>query len=96
MRPFSTAELRGVLEVFPDGWARRRALSELIEAGVPAATADALSLMDVLTVPADRAWCLGTLADRASLTPGDRSALLLAAGTPAVRRRLGLRLENRE
>ncbi len=96
MRPFSAAQLRGVLEVFPDGWPRRRALTELLEAGVPASTADALSLMDILTAPGDRAWCLGTLADRPSLTPGDRSALLQAAGTPAVRRRLGLRLENRE
>jgi hypothetical protein len=95
VRRLSAAELRGVLDVFPDGWARRRALSELIAAGVPAQTADALSLLDVLQSPGDRAWCLGTLADTRKLSPEERTVLLQAAATPAGRRRLELRLGER-
>lgn len=92
----SAAELREILEAFPDGWARRRALSELIEAGVPESTADALSLIDVLQSPGDRAWCLGTLAHARSHSSEERSALLQAAATPAGRRRLELRLGGSE
>lgn len=92
VRRLSAGELREVLEIFPDGWARRRALSELIGAGVPAQTADALSLMDILQAAGDRAWCLGVLADSRILTSEERSALLGAAATPTGRRRLELRL----
>jgi hypothetical protein len=95
VRGLSSADLRGVLEVFPDGWARRRALSELIGAGVPARTADVLSLVDALQSPGDRAWCLGALADSRTLSSDERSALLQAAATPAGRRRLELRLGDR-
>jgi hypothetical protein len=92
LRRLSSTELREVLETFPDGWARRRALSDLIGAGAPAHTADALALIDVLQSPGDRAWCLGTLADSRILTSEERSSLLQAAATPAGRRRLELRL----
>lgn len=95
LRRQSAAELRAVVEVFPDGWARRRALSAMIEAGVPARTADVLSLVDTLQSPGDRAWCLSALADSRVLSPDDRSALFAAAGTPAGRRRLELRLGDR-
>ncbi len=95
LRRLSAAELREVLETFPDGWARRRALSELIAAGVPESTADALSLIDVLQSPGDRAWCLGTLAHTRIHSSEERSALLQAAATPAGRRRLELRLGDR-
>ena len=44
----STAGLRSILEGFPDGWARRRALLELLRAGIPAALPDALSLIEAL------------------------------------------------
>ena len=95
IRRLPAAELRGILEVFPDGWARRRVLSELIEAGVPARAADVLSLIDVLQSPGDRGWCLGTLADTRTLSPEERSALLQAAVTPAGRRRMELRFGER-
>lgn len=94
-RRLSLAELRGVVEVFPDGWARRRALSGLIEEGVPARAADVLSLLDLLQSPGDRAWCLSTVADARTLSSEERSALLQAAATPAGRRRLELRLGER-
>lgn len=88
----SPEDLRAVLAAFPDGWARRRALVDLIEAGVPERTADVLSLMEALQSPGDRSWCLGTLADARKLPPDERAALLQAAPTAAGRRRLELRL----
>src|SRR5215218_667190 len=54
--------LRSVAEAFPDGWARRRALIELLRNGAPAALGDALGLVEVLGSERDRLWCLGTLA----------------------------------
>jgi hypothetical protein len=90
VRRLSAEELRAVLEAFPDGWARRRVLSELIAEGVPPRAADVLSLVGALESPRDRAWCLGTLADTRTLSSEERSALLQAAATPAGRRRLEL------
>ena len=92
VRRLSSADLRSLLEAFPDGWARRRALVDLIEAGVPERAADVLSLLDALQSPGDRSWCLGTLADARKLSPDERTALLQAAPTAAGRRRLELRL----
>jgi len=92
VRRLSSADLRALLEAFPDGWARRRALVDLIEAGVPERATDVLSLMDALQSPGDRSWCLGTLADARKLSPDERTALLQAAPTAAGRRRLELRL----
>ena len=95
VRRLAPADLRSVLEAFPDGWARRRALVDLIEAGVPERTADVLALMDALQSPGDRSWCLGTLADARALSPDERNALLQAVPTAAGRRRLELRLGER-
>lgn len=93
LRQLSLGELRGVLEVFADGWARRRALAEILEAGIPGRTADALALVDTLQSPGDRSWCLGTLVDSRTLSSEEKSVLLDAAPTPAGRRRLSQRLD---
>jgi hypothetical protein len=85
-------ELRPLLEAFPDGWARRRALLELLRSGAPAALQDALGLVDALGSERDRAWCLGALADERPLSARDREALLATVPTPAARRRLERRL----
>lgn len=92
VRQLSPGELRGVVEVFADGWARRRALSELLEAGIPARTAEALALVGTLQSPGDRSWCLSTLAGSRALSSEERAILLQAAPSPAGRRRLELRL----
>jgi len=89
--------LRSVAEAFPDGWARRRALVELLRNGAPAALGDALGLLEILGSERDRLWCLGTLAStlaekRCALNPQDREALLAAAPSPTARRRLERRL----
>jgi len=88
----SGEELRPVLEAFPDGWARRRALLELLRSGTPAALPDALGLVEALGAERDRGWCLGALADERPLSARDREALLAAVPSPAARRRLEARL----
>ncbi|HET9213026.1 MAG TPA: hypothetical protein VFR03_21645, partial [Thermoanaerobaculia bacterium] len=92
----SGEELRPVLEAFPDGWARRRALLELLRSGAPAGLQDALGLVEALGGERDRAWCLGALADERPLSARDREALLAAVPTPAARRRLEARLRRAE
>lgn len=59
--------LRELIEHFPDGWARRRALSALLEAGVPGETRDAVELVGSLGREFDRRWCLGILARKGDL-----------------------------
>jgi hypothetical protein len=84
--------LRSVVEAFPDGWARRRALVELLRSGSPAALGDALGLVETLGSERDRAWCLGTLAETRAFNLRDREALLAAVASPAARRRLEKRI----
>jgi hypothetical protein len=91
-RGLSAEELYLVLEDFPDGWVRRRALLEILRSGAPAALADALALIELLGSERDRSWCLGALADERPLSARDREALLAAVPTPAARRRLAGRL----
>jgi hypothetical protein len=81
-----------VLETFPDGWARRRALLELLRAGVPAALDDVFALIETLGSDRDRLWCLGTLAESREIPERDREAFLAAATSPTARRRLERRL----
>jgi hypothetical protein len=88
----SAAGLGALLETFPDGWARRRALQVLLRAGVPAALEDAFTLVEVLGSERDLLWCLGTLADSREIPQDDREAFLAAANSPAARRRLERRL----
>lgn len=81
-------ELRAVLECFPAGWARRRALQRLLEAGVPGSLTDAIALLDLLQRPLERLWAATTLAAARRLDDRERDALLAAVPTPALRRRL--------
>ncbi len=89
-------ELGAVLECFPAGWARRRALQRLLEAGVPRSTSDAIALLELLPRPSERLWAATTLAATRRLDDQDREALLAAVPSPALRRRLGRRLARRQ
>ena len=91
-RGLSGEALRPVIEAFPDGWARRRALLEMLRSGSPAALRDALGLVEALGSERDRAWCLGALAEDRPLTATDREALLGAVASPVTRRRLERRI----
>jgi hypothetical protein len=78
-------EMRSVIEAFPDGWARRRALLELLRSGSPGALRDALGLIESLGAERDRAWCLGALADDRAPTGPDRDSLLAAVAALSSR-----------
>ncbi len=80
--------LREVLEELPEGWPRRRALTALLEEGVPANTRDALELIGGLERERDRRWCLGLLAHRGDLAGADLERALELLSSPSARRRI--------
>jgi len=89
----SAERLRRLVEAFPDGWARRRALSTLLTAGIPADFDTALGLIDeTLDSPTDRRWCLGSLAGGRDLTQQQREVLLASLESPSWHRRFSRRL----
>ena len=60
-RDLDPAEARRLLREFPEGWARRRALSALLRRRVPDSLEEALTLIGELEPPSARRWCLGTI-----------------------------------
>ena len=92
MKRRPVASLRTLVESFPDGWARRRALGEILRAGAPADLSEALTLVGTLGSERDRLWCLGALTSQRQLSEQDRETLLAGIDSPSVRRRLKGRL----
>ncbi|HSF39406.1 MAG TPA: hypothetical protein VLT87_06405 [Thermoanaerobaculia bacterium] len=88
----SAADLRTLVDSFPDGWARRRAVLELLRAGVPGKVAEALPLFSALSSERDRAWCLGELIESRDVAEGERETLLATVASPTARRRLERRM----
>lgn len=84
-----------IVNQFPDGWARRRALLELLRAGIPASLEDAQVLIETLGSERDRLWCLGALAESREIPETEREAILEEATSPLARRRLALRMGSR-
>jgi hypothetical protein len=84
----SVATLRELIEAFPDGWARRRALCALFEEGIPAESHDALELVSCLDRELDRRWCLGLLAHRGKLRGSVLTRALDLVASPYGKRRL--------
>jgi outer membrane biosynthesis protein TonB len=80
--------LRELLDSFPDGWARRRALCALFENGVPDGTSDALELVECLDRELDRRWCLALLARRGDLRGSLLSRALEMVDSGYSKRRL--------
>jgi len=80
--------VRRLLEAFPERWARRRALSALFEAGIPADPNEAIELVAELDSALDRRWCLGTLAERGDLRGRTLDRALELLTSPASRRRV--------
>jgi hypothetical protein len=81
-------ELAAILDAFPVGWARRRALEVLFRANVPVGFSDALALIEQLDDPAHRAWALSTLISTRSLELQHVDELLEMEVSPTMRRRL--------
>jgi hypothetical protein len=89
----SPERLRRLVEAFPAGWARRRALSTLLTAGIPTDFDTALGLVgETLESPTDRRWCLVSLAGGRDLTPHQQETLLASLQSRVWRRRLSHRL----
>jgi hypothetical protein len=81
-----------LLDLFPAGWSRRRALETLVRAGVPAQLEDVLALVELLQRPSERLWVLTTLAAARKLTAGEGERLVNATRQQALQRRLRIRL----
>jgi reactive intermediate/imine deaminase len=92
LRKASAASLGPVVQAFPDGWARRRALLELFRAGIPGSLEDSLSLVETLESERDRLWCLGALTEAREIAEPERDTLLAAVSSPTARRRLAVRM----
>lgn len=93
--------LAEVVEVFPPGWPRRRALAGLLERGMPADLGEALDLVSRVGDEASRPWAISCLAGRPDLKHEEKERILAAAeGSPALERRvailLGLRRPRRQ
>jgi len=86
------AYLGPIVNQFPDGWARRRALLELLRTGIPGSLEDAQVLIETLGSERDRLWCLGALVESREIPKAEREALLEEASSPMARRRLALRM----
>ena len=80
--------LRERVESFEDGWARRRDVSALFEAGIPKSGDDALDLIGTLGRERDRRWCLGILASRRELEGSRLDRALGLVSSPSARRRI--------
>jgi len=87
LRGMTRDELAAVLEVFPTGWTRRRALAMLLREGVPRSLPDAKELIEGLESSTARAWCYAALLERPDLSDAERGAI--RARTVAGRRSAG-------
>lgn len=74
-RGLDTDELSRLLELFPDGWARRRALCALLRARIPDSLMRAVYLIERLDSAVAQRWCVATLLDGWTLEPHERAAL---------------------
>jgi hypothetical protein len=86
-KAMDAAALRGLLELFPDGWARRRALQALLREGIPADVKTGIALISTLENDLDQRWCMLTLLEEMADDPAAVQTLSVATPFPAVRRR---------
>jgi hypothetical protein len=80
-RGLSTDQLRGLLDGFPPGWARRRALCALLRAGIPGDLHQAIFLVETLDSPSDRRWCVATILRSFELSDFEKQTLLERHGS---------------
>jgi hypothetical protein len=83
--------LRELVHSFPDGWARRRALVELIRSGVVGSPEAAIELATSLGRELDRRWCMCLLAAREGLSGVALQQALELVDSPWARKRLARR-----
>jgi hypothetical protein len=81
-RGLDVEALRRLLDLFPSPWARRRALTALLDEQVPDNLADALALIEDLESPGARRWCLGTILEKWPVSDTVRAQLLARRRRP--------------
>ncbi|MEN8164091.1 MAG: hypothetical protein ABFS37_08175 [Acidobacteriota bacterium] len=84
----AVGECRHLVEAFPKGWPRRRALVALLGDGLPVDIGEAIDLIGDLESPADRRWCLGVLADSGDLEGAEAERAMGMTESPTLRRRI--------
>jgi hypothetical protein len=92
MRDLGVGNLERLLECFPEGWARRRALAQMLRAGIPGDFHDAMTLVSTESSASARLWCLTALIDGRDLEEDEKEFLLSSNEAPLVKRRLESRL----
>jgi hypothetical protein len=73
---WSPDRLRALLDVFPQDWARRRILTEMLKRGLVEDTSQAIDLIGSLESRASRRWCVSLLLHQRELSEVERQALL--------------------
>jgi hypothetical protein len=71
----NTGDVTHLLEAFPAGWARRRALEALLRRHIPADLSSALKLIEDQKSSAARRWCLGTILEHWKLSAEQQDQL---------------------
>jgi hypothetical protein len=92
MRDLGVGDLERLLECFPEGWARRRALAQMLRVGIPEEFHDAITLVSTENSASARLWCLMALIDGRDLEEDEKEFLLSSDEAPLVKRRLESRL----
>jgi hypothetical protein len=75
-------QLRALIESFPQEWARRRVLAELLKRKIPGDLYQAVYLVESLESRASRRWCVSVLLHGWDLTESERSALMERVDLP--------------
>jgi hypothetical protein len=87
LRGASPDQLRSLIESFPGGWARRRALALLLRQRIPDSLHRAVFLVESLETVASRRWCIATLLAYWDLSPVERETLIERHDSPRFRAR---------
>jgi hypothetical protein len=74
-RGLNARQLRDLLELFPPGWGRRRALDTLLEHRIPDSLNKAIFLIEQLDSNIERRWCVSTLLHEWQLTDEEKQLL---------------------
>jgi hypothetical protein len=81
-------DLRILVEAFPDGWARRRAICAVFDEEIWDRIGDALGLVSSLGRESDRRWCLSVLAARGVLQGESLNRAVALLNTRYARKRV--------
>lgn len=83
--------VEALLECFPEGWSRRRALCTLLARRQPASLTESLELVESLSSGAAQWWSLGALLSARELGAREWKLVMAKLTSPTLRRRLALR-----